>query len=212
MTSQRGKNHVICVTDVSRCWMNKPGMARKVASVIGDYILENGITRASAVGTSMGGYNALVLGKLFPFSQIVAFAPQYSVHPEIVPDETRWNWFRKDIKRWPHKAIEKLPSGGTKVYVFHGDTPDEQRHWRKFPEASNLQHLIFAGANHNFVKPLKAQGKLPKIVSAALNDQPARLNRLVRRLGGMSRAAYAGFDAAMAYFEGRRKLARPAGF
>lgn len=212
MASQRGKNHVICVTDISRCWMNHPGMARKVAAVIGDYILEHGITQASAVGTSMGAYNALILGKILPFSKVVAFTPQYSVHPDIVPEEKRWHWFRKQITRWPQKAIDRLPGGQTKVVVFHGDTLDEQRHWTRFPEASNVRHFIFAGADHNFVKPLKTHGKLPKIVLAVLNDRPLRLKKMVTRLGGMSRVAYAGFEAAMAYFEGRRKMPRPAGF
>jgi len=211
MAWQQGKNHVICVTDFSRCWMNHPGMARKVATIISDYVLDNGITEAYALGTSMGGYNALVLGKMVPFRAIVAFAPQYSVHPEIVPDETRWNWFRNQIEKWPHKAIDRLPNENIRVVVFHGDTQDEKRHWGRYPEASNVQHFIFSGADHNFVKTLRDGGQLPKIVQATLTDKPLQLRKMVHRLGGMSRAAYAGFEAAMMYFEGRRKLARPVG-
>ena len=212
MASQRGRNHVICVSDISRSWMNRPGMARRIATVISDYVLDHGITEAHAIGTSMGGYNALILGKTFPFSRIVAIAPQYSVHPGVLPEEKRWKWFRNQITDWPHRAIETLPGEQTDVIVLHGDTPDEKRHWSRFPEASNLRHIIFAGADHNFVKPLKSHGALPKIVQAALNNRPLRFNKLVRRFGGMTRAAYAGFEAAMAYFDGRRKLARPAGF
>ena len=212
IASRDGKNHVICVTDISRCWMNKPGMARKVATVISDYILDNGITEVSAIGTSMGGYNALVLGKIIPFASIVAFAPQYSVHPDILPQEKRWWWFRKQIENWPHKAIAKLPNPPARVFVFHGDTLDEKRHWTLFPEASNMQHFVFSGADHNFVKPMKESGALAKIVNSAINDKPLRLRKLVGRLGGMTRTAYDGFEAAMMYFEGRRKLARPVGF
>lgn len=212
IASRGSKNHVICVTDFSRCWMNHPGMARKVADVISDYILDNAITEVSAVGTSMGGYNALILGKLIPFTHIVAFAPQYSVHPDILPEETRWHWFRKQIENWPHRAIERLPNPPTKIVVFHGDTADEQRHWMLFPKGSNLRHFIFSGADHNFVVPLKQHKVLQKIVQAVIHEKPRRLRKLVGRLGGMTRAAYAGFEAAISYFEGRRKLPRPAGF
>jgi len=190
---------------------NKPGMARKTATVFSDYILEHGITNISAIGTSMGAYNALVLGKLIPFTHIVAFAPQYSVHPDIVPEETRWKWFRKQIENWPHRAVEKLPKPPTQIVAFHGDTADEKWHWARFPEVSNLRHFIFSGADHNFVVTLKQHKVLLKIVQAVFQEKPLRLRKLVGRLGGMTRAAYAGFEAAMLYFEGRRKLPRPAG-
>lgn len=211
MAYSKGRNHVICITDISRCWMNHPGMARRVADVLGEYILENEITNVHAVGTSMGAYNALVLGKMIPFARVVAFAPQFSVHPDIVPEEDRWNWFRKQITHWPHKQVQKLGRAARKVYIFHGDSEDEKRHWTLFPTPQNVVHYIFAGAEHNFVANMKDSGVLPEIVRMGINDNPLRMRKLVTRLGGMTRSAYQGFDAAMQYFEGRRKLARPAG-
>ncbi|PTX57919.1 hypothetical protein C8N43_2594 [Litoreibacter ponti] len=209
MTSRKGLNHVICVTDMSRSWMNANGMAAKIVSVISDYVLEHQITQIIAIGSSMGAFNALVMGRKMPFTSIIAFAPQYSVHPEVVPDEKRWWWFRRQITQWPHKALDKLPSNCS-IYMFHGDTPDEQMHWRLMPEAENVKHFIFAGGDHNFVRNLKASDTLRKMVFAGLNDRVGRMKQLVRRAGGMKRSEYEGFSSAEAYFREHPKLKRPA--
>ncbi|MDA8746833.1 hypothetical protein N9M66_01335 [Litoreibacter sp.] len=209
MASQMGRNHVICVTDISRCWMNQSGMLRKITTVISDYILENGITSINAVGTSMGAYNALILGQQMPISQIIAFTPQYSVHPDVIPDETRWKWFRNQIEEWPHKELNRLPGAPASIYMFHGDTPDEKMHWQRFGEAKNLRHYIFSGANHNFLQELKDGGVLGKIVRAGINERPVRLGKVVKRAGGMRRSEFEAFDAAMAHFSERRKITRP---
>ncbi|SFR35088.1 alpha/beta fold hydrolase [Litoreibacter janthinus] len=209
LASQNGRNHVMCITDISRCWMNSNGMANLIVTKISDYVLENGITKIMAIGTSMGAYNALVLGRKMPLARIICFTPQYSVHPEVLPEEKRWWWFRKQITNWPHKQMDKLPKPPTPIYMFHGDTPDERMHWERFPTAPNLRHYIFRGADHNFVRNLKGSNTLRKIVVAAINDRPGRLGKVVQRAGGLRRADYAEFAMAEAHFKDRKKKTRP---
>ncbi|MEM7470475.1 MAG: hypothetical protein AAF340_03920 [Pseudomonadota bacterium] len=211
MASQDGLNHVIAVTDISRSWMNGKGVARRIHSVISDYILANGITQVMALGSSMGAYCAMVLGRLMPLSRIIAFAPQYSVKPDIVPDEPRWWWFRKEIEDWPHPALDALPEAPAKIYMFHGDTEDEKRHWRRIGRAENLKHYIFAGSDHDFVARLKEASILHKLVRASINDNPGRLGKVVSRAGGMKRTHYEAFEAANDYFEAFPKLGKPEG-
>lgn len=210
LASQQGKNHVMCITDISRCWMNNTDMVELVTSQISDYVMEHGITEMMAIGTSMGAYNALVIGRTLPFSRIVCFTPQYSVHPDVMPDEKRWWYFRKQIQNWPNKQMDKLPNPPVPIYMFHGDTPDERMHWERFPKAENLRHFIFSGADHNFVRKLKSANVLRKIVTAALNNRPVRLGKVVRRAGGMWRENYADFALAEAHFARRPKRKRPA--
>ncbi|MEM6407325.1 MAG: hypothetical protein AAF700_02790 [Pseudomonadota bacterium] len=190
MSSLDGENHVICVTDISRSWMNGVGVAKRIQTVISDYILANRITEVMAIGTSMGAYCALVFGKMMPLTRIIAFAPQYSVKQDLMPEEPRWQWFRKNIETWPYPAIDALPKPPAKIYMFHGDSDGEQRHWRKMGRADNLKHYIFAGQDHNFVSGLKESSKLAKIVRAAIHDNPERVKKVVGWAGGMSRAAY----------------------
>lgn len=210
IASQQGKNHVICVTDISRCWMNAEGMARKVVTTISDYILDNGITNLMTMGVSMGAYNALLLGQMMPVQRVIAFAPQYSVHPEVMPDEKRWWFFRKQIEKWPHREMNKLPRDPAKVFIFHGDTADERMHWKKFPSAENVKHYIFSGADHNFVLRLKENDTLRKITVAAINNRIGRMGKVVARAGGLRREDYDGFDAALEYFHKHGKIRKPA--
>ncbi|SHF39203.1 hypothetical protein SAMN05444273_105384 [Litoreibacter ascidiaceicola] len=209
LASQRGRNHVICITDISRSWMNSKGMANLIVTKISDYVLEHGITKVTAIGTSMGAYNALILGRKMPLSRIICFTPQYSVHPDVVPEETRWLWFRRRITSWPFKQMSKLPKPPVPIYMFHGDTPDEQMHWQRFPTAPNLKHYIFKGADHNFVGNLKGANTLRKIVAAAINNRPDRLGKVVLRAGGLRREDYADYALAEAHFKGRTKPKRP---
>lgn len=210
LASQNGRNHVICITDISRCWMNANGMANLIVTKISDYVLEHKITNVMAIGTSMGAYNALILGRKIPLSRIICFTPQYSVHPDVLPEEKRWRFFRKKITNWPHKQMNKLPKAPVPIYMFHGDTPDERMHWERFPTAPNLKHYIFAGADHNFVGNLKGANTLRKIVLAAINNRPGRMSKVVQRAGGMRREDYAEFAMAEAHFKKRSKPKRPA--
>ncbi|EPX77535.1 alpha/beta fold hydrolase [Litoreibacter arenae] len=209
LASQDGRNHVICVTDISRCWMNAKGMADLILSKISDYVLDHTITEVMAIGTSMGAYNALILGRKMPLSRIICFTPQYSVHPEVLPDEKRWWWFRKQITVWPHKQMDKLPKPPVPIYIFHGDTPDERMHWQRFPQAEHVKHYIFTGADHNFVRNLKGANTLNYIVTAAINNKVGRLNKVVQRAGGMRREAYADYVAAQTLLERRESRGRP---
>ncbi|SDW76547.1 hypothetical protein [Litoreibacter albidus] len=210
LASQDGQNHVICITDISRSWMNSKGMSNLVLTTISDYVLKHGITKVMAIGTSMGAFNALVLGRKMPLARIICFTPQYSVHPDVMPEEKRWWWFRKQIKVWPFKKMDKLPDPPVPIYMFHGDTPDERMHWERFPTASNLRHYIFKGADHNFVRNLKGANTLRNIVMAAINDRPGRMGKVVQRAGGLRREDYADYALAEAHFEARKPRKRPA--
>ena len=196
--SQDGRNHIITISDSSRSWMNADGMASKVRDVISDYVLGHHIRQIVAIGTSMGAYCALVLGKLMPLDRIIAFTPQYSVHPEIMPDEDRWMWFRKQITNWRYPTLDTLPGGDTVIYMFHGDSPAEQMHWTRFPEADNLKHYILKETDHNFIGRFKKRGVLAKMVVAAIHDRPGRMEALVERFGAMSRADYRDYSTTKA--------------
>jgi hypothetical protein len=211
LCSNKGENHVIFITDISRCWMNSKGMDKRLTTLISDYIMDHGITSIAAIGVSMGAFNALVLGKLMPVSPIIAFAPQYSVHPEIIPDEDRWMFFRKQITDWPYPEMDTLPGPRSNIFMFHGDSEDERRHWQRFPREEHAKHYIFPGGDHSFASKLKSAGVLQKIARAAINNKPGRMNKVIARAGGLRREDYQGFADALDYFETRKTKSRPAG-
>ncbi len=206
--SAGGENHLLTVTDISRSWMNRDGMDETIEDVISSYVLRNRITEIVAVGISMGGFNALVFSRMVPVGRVIAFAPQYSPNPKIVKGDKRWLHFRKAITDWPHPELDTLPAPPARVYIFHGDAALEKLHWRRFPKASNVMHYIFPGSDHAFIRPLHESGAIPQIIDAVLSERPSRVPRLVRRAGGMGRAAYDSLEAANDYFAARRKPRR----
>ncbi|WP_299193357.1 hypothetical protein [uncultured Litoreibacter sp.] len=201
--SQDGRNHLICITDKSRCWMNHTGMDQTILRLVADYVAQHEVRNIMTLGVSMGAFNALVFGRLMPVQRVIAFAPQFSVHPDIVPEETRWTFFRNQITDWRYRALDKLPKRPAKIYMFHGDSRDEQHHWRQFPTAPNLRHYIFAGRDHNFVRQLKSENLLPKIMISAIRDDAQRMDEIVRSASGMERADYDHFEGAVRHFAER---------
>jgi len=81
------------------------------------------------LGNSMGGFGAIYFGRqLQKCSAAVAFGAQYSVHPEIVPGETRWMEWRDKITTWrlPHA----LSGQGTlhHAHLFYGHPSQDAIH------------------------------------------------------------------------------------
>ncbi len=205
VSSQQGANHVMCISDISRSWMNADGMLEKTITTIRRYAKAHGITSIMAIGYSMGGYNALILGRHMQLERVVSFSPQYSVHPDVVRRENRWVYFRRRIVTWPHREMDQLPPASTPVYIFHGDGPKERMHWKRYPTGNNIRHYIFQNSGHMFVEKLKEKKALYKIARAGFNDRIGRMNNVVRRAGGMRREEYEAVASAEAYFKAHKK-------
>lgn len=172
LASQGGRNHVLFISDKSRSWMNSPGLDEEISQCIADYCVKHQINRVVTLGVSMGASNALICGQNFPVDLTIALSPQYSVHPKILPDESRWTHFRNAISQWPYPAITELPRSPTKVFILHGDSEEEERHSRHFGRAHNVQHYILPGHNHKAVTRFDRTGPLRHLVKGLiLNDQ-----------------------------------------
>lgn len=88
--SEGGTHNTIFISDPHRTWLNGGGLLEAISNEIDAFRDECGATRTLATGHSMGGFSALVIPAFTKIDAVLAFAPQISVHPEIVPNETRW--------------------------------------------------------------------------------------------------------------------------
>lgn len=179
--SAEGENHVLFVSDATRSWMNAPGLAENLAEVIEQTRSQHGITGVLAMGNSMGGFMALVLADLIKIDQVAAFAPQFSMNPRILPEETRWSNATAHIANWRYPDVGRLEAPGTIYYVFHGADLPEARHWLRFPRPKNLHHFIFGGIGHGIAARLRATGLLSPILSAVQNNRSRVLRRTLQR-------------------------------
>lgn len=189
-----GENHVLFVSDRSRSWLNAPGMAEAIVTTVRAVAGRIEADQVVALGNSMGGTMALHLAHLTPFDVVVALVPQYSADPAVVPLETRWRYFRRQIAGFPFRALSRLPATGA-VYILHGGTEDELVHALRFPRARNVAHFILPRHDHNLARSLHEAGHLAPLIGHAMAGRRRRVWQAVEALGGMRRRA---FEAARA--------------
>jgi len=179
--SDWGENHALFVSDPARSWLNGPGVASAMVALIEEYRARHGIEELVLLGNSMGGFSALVLADLMPVDTVIAFSPQFSMHRDLVPEETRWQFHAERIGQWPHRDVGSLAQAGTRYYIFHGGAPCEARHWRRFPAHAGLNHLILHGQGHNVAPVMRKRRVLDQVVRLAMENRPWVLYRRLRR-------------------------------
>ncbi len=108
LASWDGINHVLFVRDASRSWMNAPGLVETLRTAVDALIEKIKPQRVVAFGNSMGGTAALIFAALARLDGVLAIAPQFSMKPEIVPEERRWRHFARTITEWPFPSVPDL--------------------------------------------------------------------------------------------------------
>lgn len=150
------------ISDLKRSWFNSFAESH-LAEAIGG-IVEG--KRIVTVGNSMGGYGAIWATRPFPVATAIAFAPQFSVHPEVVPQESRWQEWRRDISTWRHRSLETFFNDETKYFTFNGD--EDGLHWRHFPTKPNTEHFLLPNSGHAPAAALKDAGVLTAAIESCV--------------------------------------------
>ena len=94
------KYNVMFVKDITRSWFNYIDI-----KYIKSFLKKN---NNYAIGHSMGAFNAIIFSSLYPIKKVVAFSPQFSIHPKISEDNTFLN-FAANIIEWKHKRLKLQP-------------------------------------------------------------------------------------------------------
>ncbi|OCX61605.1 hypothetical protein BFP70_14940 [Thioclava sp. SK-1] len=184
------ENHVLFVADESRSWMNHPGLAEMIVETIEDLAEHLDVTEICAIGNSMGGSAALILASQMAVDRVIVFSPQFSVHPDVIPEESRWMFFRKEIEDWLYPTMPDLTDSQTDVLMLHGGTDRERAHALRFPDTSRYRHFIFPDEDHNIAPMLHESDALGTIVHRALRGQMTRACSTIKAAGGVHRRTY----------------------
>jgi len=177
--SQGGENHVILVTERARTWMNSPDLPEAIVKEIETVVAREAIDEVVALGNSMGGFMALVLPTLTRVHTVVALSPQFSMHPKVVPEEARWQKWRRRFPTYRFRQVP-APQEGTRYVVLHGDTPEERIHWARFPQApKTFNHFILRGESHDLVKALKKLDIMRPLLERAMDVKTRQVRKLL---------------------------------
>ncbi|MEL7689621.1 hypothetical protein [Citromicrobium bathyomarinum] len=167
--STRREGHTaLFVSDLQRSWYN--GFPPEhLQTILRPYVEGR---RVITLGNSMGGFGAIWAAQWLGAERAIAFAPQFSVHPDIVPGETRWTEWRNRISEWRVPSLLDSFADGTDYFVFHGDADSE--HYHQFPERPNILNVVIADSGHGPAAKLKEAGVLGEVFAQCLSGKDPR--------------------------------------
>ena len=152
--SQHALGMVIWITDKRRSWGNNLKVER-ISNAIKNLCSEREIF---LIGNSMGGFLAILFSRALNARKVMAFVPQFSVSPNIVPTEKRWMEYRKGIKNIIYEDLSKSFSDDIDYVLLMGSGGAEEIHYQKFAclsQKPNLQLFKFLDATHNVAMHFK---------------------------------------------------------
>jgi hypothetical protein len=155
----------VFVTDKTKSWFNAFPVER-LLDILGPVVVDKTIY---SLGSSMGGFGAIWITRYLPVKAVLAFGPQFSVHPEVVPDEKRWPVARAGITQWRVRSLEGHFMPHTEYVTLSGI--EDELQWSRFPIGPGLTHLLVESAGHNAAEHLKAAGSLRSLVSEVFAGQ-----------------------------------------
>lgn len=187
-----GENHVLFLADPTRSWLNTAGLLDEMADLVAARRRALGIDEVVALGNSMGGFAAIRLAEAVRIDAVIAFAPQYSMHPDCVPEERRWRDLVARIDAWRVRDAGAMAAPGTRYVLFHGDHPQERPQYSRFPGGPAVRHYLLHGLRHNLAAVLRRRGALGPVVEAAVAGKPRQVRRRLERAfpGGRVRVSY----------------------
>jgi len=151
------KFNMIFVKDTSRSWFNNLDI---------QLIKKNINTNVNyCIGYSMGAFNAIMFSNFAKIKKVIAFSPQFSIHPFISRDKTYLNYAAR-IKKWKYKTLKFNHS--TEYLLIFGDSKNEKYHASQIPNKKNIKIMIIKDCDHETAPLLKKQNKLKKIIDSFL--------------------------------------------
>lgn len=185
---QSGRPLAVFVIDKRRCWYNE-GLAAPIVERVTAFLERLRARRVIVLGNSMGGFGAVALGPRFPGCvRVIAFSPQSSVQPALVPFETRWPDWAAAITQWDlPDAAALVDNVESHLFFGRGDSLDMQHAARFAASALPGRHIYrVAGTDHDLVRDLKRRGALSPLLAALIwaeKLEPEAVARIAARGG-----------------------------
>lgn len=154
---------VFWVIDKKRSWGNNLNIEAVSRAILN---MANG-KPLIAVGNSMGGFLAILLSRHLHAKKILAFTPQWSINPKIVPEEKRWLVYRKDIRVIRYPDLSASFSDECQYAILHGAHETEAIHSKFFRGLTqeNVETITVSGVAHDVARYLKERGCLQTLLA-----------------------------------------------
>ncbi|WP_412564753.1 hypothetical protein [Thalassobius sp. MITS945101] len=182
-----GRDSALFFADTKRSWLNHPGQIEEIVDWTEAMKRETGATNVVSLGHSMGGFTALAIPHFTKVDVAVGMSPQYSMHPDVVPDETRWKGYRRQLKDFRIRHLGEVIGDQSTYYVFHGVGPAERPQRNRFPRQQNLKHFVVEGGGHQVPRFLRKRQIMGEVIEHAFDNRPRMVRMALRPVGGKRR-------------------------
>jgi hypothetical protein len=172
------------VIDKERRWYNRCYDA--VLATINRSLAERSIAESFTLGNSMGGFGAVLFaGTLAQCRRAIAFSPQSSVCPAVVPFEDRWREWTQHISDWrAPDAVPQMRRGLSYVLFFGAADRRDRRHIDRFAAGAGETLLCrIEESAHGVAAEIKRHGLLVPLLDALLSSAAIDRRRLSALLG-----------------------------
>lgn len=183
-----GRNTVVFVVDKNSGWYEQPGLARRISMELGALVAERKPERILNIGNSMGGYGAIRFSAVTGAQTVLAFGPQYSIKPGVVPGETRWTRAAARIGEISVERLDGFFCRDATYVITHGLNGLDRLQAAMFPTGRRIDHYLFAERDHDTGGAIKLAGMLPRLLRAAVNGRRRRMGKLIVAAGGIPRS------------------------
>jgi hypothetical protein len=124
--------NVFFVRDITRSWFNNIDV-----KLIKRFIKKKRVDLV--IGYSMGGFNAIIFSTLHKVKKVIAFSPQFSIHPKISKDKSFLNYASR-IKKWKYSQLKF--SENTDYLLIFGDSSLEKYHASLMPKKKKINIIL----------------------------------------------------------------------
>ena len=152
--------NVIFVMDNERSWFNDIDVEQIVSKIKTKTVY--------AIGNSMGAFNACMFSSVYQVDAVIGFSVQYSIKPEIVPWERRWENWTSRIHNWKYDHLKF--SENTRYLLINGEQEGEEQDLDIIPNNVNIKKVLRNDDIHLFTYILKEQNKLYDIINDYLRS------------------------------------------
>jgi len=152
------KYNIFFIRDITRSWLNNVDI-----KLIKENLRKKKIN--FTIGYSMGGFNAIIFSTLMKIKKVIAFSPQFSIHPKISKDKTYLNYAAR-IKEWKYPQLKF--SENTDYILIFGDSFLEKYHASLFPKKKNIKIIFIKNCSHEGIKKMKRGRKMYKLINKFL--------------------------------------------
>jgi pimeloyl-ACP methyl ester carboxylesterase len=174
-----GRDSAVFIADPQRSWLNAPKLIEEIVEVIEAARDEVGAEETVTLGYSMGGFAALAIGGFVPVHAALAFSPQMSIDPELVPDEGRWKRYRSKIGAIRIRCAADHMAAGTAHYIIMGSSRLEKPQQRLLPRTANANLHFLPKTQHDTAPRIKSAGLLPAVLEHAFSRRSDALGSLL---------------------------------